>query len=150
MERKSIIPKIQTQFSLLKDELKQEILDLQSSLQQETKSSMGDKYETQREMIQQEITRNQEQLATLKNQILVSELNPNLQTIQNGNIVELAFNKQTIIIFIGLSIGNIKAENNAIIKTVSLDSPLGKLLIGKQKGDRIILNNNQYLIQDCY
>lgn len=150
MERKSIIHKIQSQFNSLKDELKQEILDLQSSLQQETKSSMGDKYETQREMIQQEITRNQEQLATLENQIMVSELIPNLHTIQNGNILELALNKQKILIFIGVSIGNIKLENDTLIKTISLDSPLGKLLIGKQKGDKITLNNNQYLIQDCY
>lgn len=150
MERGLIINHIKTKFDSLKNELKQEILDLQLSLQQETKSSMGDKYETQREMIQQEITRNQEQLATLENQILVSELNPNFQSIQNGNIIKLAHNKQTIIIFIGVSIGNVKFENNSILKTVSLDSPLGRLLIGKQKGDKITLNNNQYLIQDCY
>lgn len=150
MKRSLIIAEIQTQFKLLKDELKQELLDLQLSLQQETKSSMGDKYETQREMIQQEISRNQEQLAVLDDQILVSELNPKLDTIQNGNIVELILNKQTILIFIGVSIGNVKYGNTSIIKTISLDSPLGKLLIGKKKGDKIILNQNPYLIQDCY
>jgi len=150
MKRNLIVAEIQTQFKLLKDELKQELLDLQLSLQQETKSSMGDKYETQREMIQQEISRNQEQLAVLDDQLLVSELNPKLDTIQNGNIVELILNKQTILVFIGVSIGNVKYENTSIIKTISLDSPLGKLLIGKKKGDKIILNQNPYLIQDCY
>jgi len=80
----------------------------------------------------------------------VSDLNPNYEYIQNGNIVELVFNKNTISVYIGVSIGDVKIENKLIIKTVSLSSPLGKLLIGKQKGDKIILNNNPYLIQFCY
>jgi len=150
MERKEVIDKIKIRFDSLKNELKNELHDLQTSLQQETKSSMGDKYETQREMIQQEITRAQEQLANLENQIFVSDLNPNYEYIQNGNIVELVFNKNTISVYIGVSIGDVKIENKLIIKTVSLSSPLGKLLIGKQKGDKIILNNNPYLIQFCY
>ena len=150
MERKEVIDKIKIRFDSLKNELKNELHDLQTSLQQETKSSMGDKYETQREMIQQEITRAQEQLANLENQIFVSDLNPNYEYIQNGNIVELVFNKNTILVYIGVSIGDVKIENKLTIKTVSLSSPLGKLLIGKQKGDKIILNNNPYLIQDCY
>ena len=150
MERKEVIDKIKIRFDSLKNELKNELHDLQTSLQQETKSSMGDKYETQREMIQQEITRAQEQLANLENQIFVSDLNPNYEYIQNGNIVELVFNKNTISVYIGVSIGDVKIENKSTIKTVSLSSPLGKLLIGKQKGDKIILNNNPYLIQFCY
>jgi len=150
MERKEVIDKIKIRFDSLKNELKNELHDLQTSLQQETKSSMGDKYETQREMIQQEITRAQEQLANLENQIFVSDLNPNYEYIQNGNIVELVFNKNTISVYIGVSIGDVKIENKLTIKTVSLSSPLGKLLIGKQKGDKIILNNNPYLIQFCY
>lgn len=150
MERKEVIDKIKIRFDSLKNELKNELHDLQTSLQQETKSSMGDKYETQREMIQQEITRAQEQLANLENQIFVSDLNPNYEYIQNGNIVELVFNKNTISVYIGVSIGDVKIENKLTIKTVSLSSPLGKLLIGKQKGDKIILNNNPYLIQFCF
>ena len=150
MERKEVIDKIKIRFDSLKNELKNELHDLQTSLQQETKSSMGDKYETQREMIQQEITRAQEQLANLENQIFVSDLNPNYEYIQNGNIVELVFNKNTILVYIGVSIGDVKIENKLTIKTVSLSSPLGKLLIGKQKGDKIILNNNPYLIQFCF
>ncbi len=150
MDRREVIDKIKIRFDSLKNELKNEIHDLQLSLQQETKSSMGDKYETQREMIQQEITRTQEQLANLENQIFVSELNPNYQYIQNGNIVNLVFNKLNISIFIGVSIGDLKIENKVTIKTVSPSSPLGKLLVGKQKGDKIILNNNLYFIQDCY
>ncbi len=219
------------------DHLKASIRELEETLQSEkaslygeTKSSAGDKYETQREMIQGEIQRTKTQWS-LKNEQLESlysllaweqnaleklaqssnstekTIHP-FQHIRNGSIVQLIstlksyeqkdvqsmahssghqkshppkendetyMNSDGMWLFIGVSLGDIRinistinsldsnnlnstrdiqqlnnAKNQIQLKTLTIESPLGKILLGKQSGDSFILNGKSFSIFNCF
>ena len=111
----------------------------------ETKSSMGDKYETTREMVQQEINNLQIQLnenVRAKNSLKL--INTNLhQTIGLGSLVET----DKGLFYIAISLGEITLDKKKIF-VISTESPLGKILFGKKKGEEISLNNlNQKILK---
>lgn len=104
----------------------------------DTKSSMGDKYETGREMLQQEINNLQLQLKVLKEQqqsfknirIVVSE------TAEKGALVET----EKGLFYISVSLGEIRFEGNRIF-CISPEAPLAKAMAGKRKSESLIVNN---------
>ncbi|MBB2952344.1 GreA/GreB family elongation factor [Sphingobacterium sp. JUb56] len=105
----------------------------------DTKSSAGDKYETTREMMQQDIARCQMQLAEAKKDelILTGLLEPNhLDFVQNGSIVETNLG----IYFIAISIGVVKIDHDKVF-VISNQSPIGKLLLRKKVGESFVFNN---------
>ena len=51
--------------------------------------------------------------------------------------------------FISIGLGKQIIDNNDIY-IISLSSPIGKLLNNKKKGDKIVFNNNEELIEDIY
>ena len=123
------------------EELKQTIKGLRASSSDDTKSSMGDKYETSREMMQQDINRLDRQLAD--NNFLLF----NLRAIKlkfDGKTVLLGSITRTTLgnFFIAVSLGEINFSNQQII-VISIASPLGKQLNGKKEGDIFILNGKE-------
>jgi transcription elongation GreA/GreB family factor len=99
---------------------------------------MGDKYETSREMVQQEINNLQIQLnenLKAKNSLKFINVNPH-QIIGLGSLVET----DKGIFYIAVSLGEIIFEKKKIF-VISTESPLAKVLVGKKKGEEIILNN---------
>ncbi len=104
----------------------------------DTKSSMGDKYETSREMVQQEINNLQIQLNENRRALNSLKLiNTNLhQTIGLGTLVEL----EKGFFYIAVSLGEIIFEKKKIF-VISTESPLGKALFAKKSGEEISLNN---------
>src|SRR5687768_1910363 len=105
--------------------------DLRSS-NTETKSSMGDKYETSREMLQQEIMQIQRQLAVFQaHQIQVKKLTENFsETIKTGSVVKTTFGNFIIITSLGeLEIGGEK------FVSISEQTPLAQQLLGKKAED---------------
>jgi len=118
------------------------IEDLRSS-NNETKSSMGDKYETSREMMQQEITRIQNQM----NEVLIQQeqffkigVNDS-QVIMNGSSVETSMGNFVI----ACSLGEISLNNKKIF-VLSNQTPLAKVLIGKSVGDSFEMNGKSFKI----
>ena len=110
----------------------------------DTKSSMGDKYETGREMLQQEINNLQVQLnEVLKQQdFLKTILIKVSDKAQKGAIVKT----ERGLFFISVSLGEVTFENQKII-CISPESPLAKAMNGKQKGEVFSLNNmNQKIL----
>ncbi|WP_322970260.1 hypothetical protein [Faecalibacter sp. LW9] len=109
----------------------------------ETKSSMGDKYETSREMLQQEITRIQNQL----NEVLMQQESflkigvKESHIIVDGSYIETSMGNFVI----ACSLGEIKFENQKIF-VLSKQTPLGQLLIGKKIGDVIEMNGKSIII----
>ncbi len=104
----------------------------------ETKSSMGDKYETSREMVQQEINNIQLQLnenLRAKNSLKLITTNPH-QTIGVGSLVET----DKGLFYIAVSLGEI-IFNEKKIFVISTESPLGNVLLGHKTGEEISLNN---------
>ena len=111
----------------------------------DTKSSMGDKYETGREMLQQEINNLQVQLnEVLKQQdFLKTILIKPSEKAEKGAIVKT----EKGLFFISVSLGEINFDNQKII-CISPESPLAKAMNGKQKGEVFSLNNMSQKIVD--
>ncbi|KIA88225.1 hypothetical protein [Kaistella jeonii] len=113
----------------------------------ETKSSMGDKYETTREMVQQEINNLQIQLnENVRAKNSLTFVNTNLhQTIGLGSLVQT----DKGFFYIAVSLGEI-IFNEKKIFVISTESPLGKVLFNKNKGDEISLNNTKQIIKNLW
>jgi len=111
----------------------------------DTKSSMGDKYETGREMLQQEINNLQVQLnEVLKQQdFLKTIIIKASDKAEKGAIVKT----ERGLFFISVSLGEIAFENQKII-CISPESPLAKAMNGKLKGETFSLNNMYQKIVD--
>ncbi|MDQ7916683.1 transcription elongation factor [Mesonia sp. MT50] len=114
--------------------LETSVWDLERDLGNETKSSAGDKYETSREMINAEISQLESQLQEFKKLQEILQL-PNLQKsgkkIQLGSIVTTSAANY----FLAIPAGEIKLEKQNFYG-IGINSPIAKLLLGKQKGDR--------------
>jgi transcription elongation GreA/GreB family factor len=128
---------------LIKDKLSAKVLNLERLIAEtrasnnETKSSMGDKFETSREMVQQEINTLQIQLnENLQALNSLKKINTNLhQTIGLGSLVET----DKGFFYIAVSLAEINFNESKIF-VISTESPLGKILFGKKKGEEITLN----------
>lgn len=113
--------------------------DARDSRNNDDKSSAGDKYETGREMAQQEMNNLELRIQEIKmmqgelKRLPVEQKNISVAT---GSLV--ITNLGTY--FIGVALGKIIHEKRVVYAISSL-SPLGRLLIGKKVGDEISLNN---------
>ncbi|MCP2039389.1 GreA/GreB family elongation factor [Chryseobacterium sp. HSC-36S06] len=109
----------------------------------ETKSSMGDKYEISREMVQQEINNLQiqlnENLKSLNSLKLINTTEHSL--IGLGSLVET----EKGFFYIAVSLGEISLKEKKIF-VISTESPLAKAMYGKRKGEEFILNSSKQTI----
>ena len=128
----------------LKIKTLQDLISETRASNNETKSSMGDKYETTREMVQQEINNLQVQLnenLKAKNSLKLIPLLPS-QKIGFGSLVETSNG----FFYISVSLGNLVFDNKKIF-LISPESPLAKALFEKKKFEEFSLNNiNQKII----
>ena len=148
MDKKLIHAKCLEIIELKLNELQKEISELNNSVQNETKSSAGDKHETSRAMIQQEIDFANQRLKEL--QIAKSDLNklnPLLvnKSINTGSLIETNIGN----IYFALALGKIKYQN-LDFNVLSIQSPIGKLLKGKNLGEKINLNGKEIIIHSIY
>lgn len=104
----------------------------------DTKSSMGDKYETGREMLQQEINNLQRQLnESLSQQAVLQKITADpFEKVHNGALVKT----DKGLFYISVSTGEIMLGNQKIM-TVSVESPLVKAMFGKKMGETFTVNN---------
>ena len=112
----------------------------------DTKSSAGDKYETTREMMQQEISRNETQLLEGKKlKLVLSSIDLQRQTadVQPGSLV--CTNRGNF--FISISDGQIIADE-IVYFAVSPASPIGAALTRLEKGSTFNFNGKDYTILD--
>tara|TARA_B100000378_G_scaffold121325_1_gene97909 strand:+ start:649 stop:1095 length:447 start_codon:yes stop_codon:yes gene_type:complete len=125
--------------------LQSSIKDLEHDLGNETKSSAGDKYETSREMMNTEINKLQNQLLSfkkLKEVLAVIENRKVSTTVQLGSIVKT----DAANYFISIPVGEIKVEEEKYY-AIGLNSPIGKLLLGKEKGEQFIFQQKEFSIK---
>ena len=113
----------------------------------DTKSSMGDKYETSREMLQQEINNLQIQLNEhLKSQKILKNINPNPHKIVTlGSLVET----EKGMFFIAISLGELSFSQEKIF-VISAESPLAKAMNGKKVGESFVVNNLSQIIKNIW
>lgn len=116
----------------------------QEASNDDTKSSAGDKFETTREMMQQDIARNKNLLFDGQQnlQLLKSLENvPLSDTVRNGSVVSTSRG----IFYIAISAGQLKLNAQTVF-AISAASPIGQLLIGKKSGETFSFNNNEYTV----
>lgn len=115
------------------EEVKQAIQSAKESRDSETKSSVGDKYETSRTLMQMEVEKNRVQLNKtefLKAELLKIKLRKTFKIIEFGSLAITSQNNY----FISSAIGKIEVENENYY-CISLASPIGKQLHTKKVGD---------------
>ncbi|WP_405610579.1 3-oxoacyl-ACP synthase [Polaribacter sp. Asnod1-A03] len=118
----------------------------QKALQSETKSSAGDKHETGRAMLQLEMEKAGQQLAgiTQMKEILSKIDISKTSTIAHlGSVIET----DTVNYFLSISAGQLIVESKVYF-AISVSSPIGKLLLGKEKGEELVFNGKIFKIKE--
>jgi len=109
------------------------------ALLSETKSSVGDKHETGRAMLQLEIEKASKQLILAKaiqETLLKLKLENLNKKISLGSLVVT----DKVNYFLAVSAGKITIDKN-IYFAISTGSPIGQQMLGKKVGDKIFFNN---------
>ncbi|HEY0056404.1 MAG TPA: 3-oxoacyl-ACP synthase [Pedobacter sp.] len=122
------------------------ITQAKDASQDDTKSSAGDKYETTREMMQQEISRNEAQLLEakkLKHALLQISLTRNSTIIENGSIVITNNGK----FFIAISGGQMTVQGSTYF-VISSASPIGRLMLGLKKGETFSFKGKYFEVEN--
>jgi transcription elongation GreA/GreB family factor len=118
--------------------IQQVLKSIENARNNETKSSAGDKYETGRSMMQIEEDNNRTQLHNaLQVKNTLTGINPNRITerVEAGSLV--ATTQGNYYLSIGMGAVNLKNQSYFCI---SVQSPIGRQLIGKSTGDEISIN----------
>lgn len=122
------------------------IASAKESRDNETKCTVGDKYETGRSMMQMEMEKNRVQLnktLNLKNELSQINLHKKNDKITLGSLVITTNGNY----FIAIGIGKLIAENKTIY-AISLASPIGKLLNNKKVGDSFKFQGKEIAIAE--
>ena len=114
------------------NQLHRSLQELKISLEQETKSSAGDKHETGRAMIQLEQEKLGKQLGEVEQ---LHEILSKASQVKTKDRVVLGSLVQTTsgTYYLTISAGKIVVSNQEYI-AIALDTPIGKLLLGKKPG----------------
>lgn len=115
-----------------------------TSANEESKSSAGDKYETTREMLQQQIEKDTAALTeAIKQKQLLLLINPDIihNEIKAGSLVSTDKNN----FYIAISAGSLVVHGKKYT-AVSPSSPVGLKMMGKQAGESFNINNISHSI----
>ncbi|MFT6807129.1 MAG: transcription elongation GreA/GreB family factor [Saprospiraceae bacterium] len=133
----STVNPIEVKINLSRKHLK----GLKDSSASDTKSSAGDKFETSREMMQQEITKAEIHLAQLLSQLeILNAISPLQQSKEVGLGSFVITNKGSF--YISTSIGKVKNEDGFFF-CISTESPMGAALLGLKNGENTKVNGNK-------
>ncbi|MDX1427875.1 MAG: transcription elongation factor [Salegentibacter mishustinae] len=121
---------------------------LESDLENETKSSAGDKYETGREMINLEINKLAEQLQQFKN--LRNTLNVAKSRTNNGSAqLGTAVKTNMANYFIAIPADRIIVDGDEYF-AIGANSPIAQLLLHKKAGEEITFNGKSAEILEVF
>ncbi len=112
--------------------------DLEESLESESKSSAGDKYETGREMINLEIEKLQGQLKEFKKlqeTLSIARRAFTFEVVQLGSYVKTTGANY----FIAIPAGEITVEDEKFY-AIGANSPVAQALLGKKSGEEFDFN----------
>jgi transcription elongation GreA/GreB family factor len=137
--KKQIFKRLNEMLNQRIDAAKKSIEEVIEARDEETKSTIGDKYETGRVMVEMEMDKLNEQLEqalTLKKNLSYVKVDSVSQQVEYGSIVKT--NLGTYFIAVGL--GVIEVENQKIF-CISLASPIGQAIRDKKTGDKVQFQN---------
>ena len=128
--------------------LQADMAALQESRQTDTKSSAGDKHETARAMVDQELQQlNQQREKALRNQSELQQLtDAPCGVAERGAAVET----ERIIYFISISFGKLPVEGAKPVYALSPVSPAAQAMLGKRAGENFEINGARQTILKIY
>ena len=139
---------IQISYQLILDKLNEFELterSAQESAANDTKSSMGDKHETSREILQQEREMNGRRMAeSIRQKEEIERILPNHEftQIQSGTLAETSLGW----FFFSTALGFVHVDN-AKVAVISMASPIGQALKGLKAGESIMFQGKPILIK---
>lgn len=117
---------------------------MQTSANNETKSSAGDKYETGRAMAQLEIAKNSIQLTEalgLRQKLALLGEKKITETVQTGSLVMTSRGN----FYLAIPAGSCEIDGTTYF-AISADSPVGSKLIGLKSGDSFVIRDARYSV----
>ena len=148
LEKEKIVEKAKEILEGKIAEIEKAIFNVQNAANEESKSSMGDKYETGRAMAQNDRAMLEVQKGEFLNDKSVLEninFNQVSVNIRPGSIVETSIG----IFLLSISLGKIDIDGKSIM-LISVKSPIGTLLLGKNKSDKLNLNGKLIEVLNFY
>ncbi len=130
------------------DRTRRAMAEAQDAANNETKSSVGDKYETGRAMMQIEIEKLAGQLAEWKKQeaeLLKINAKESCNAVAAGALVQYGQN----FYYIAIAAAKLSIEGQVYL-AISPSSPIGALLLGKKKGDEIEFRGQKMRIEQLF
>lgn len=129
------------------DEVDKSLKDLQSSANQESRSSMGDKYETGRSMALLEKEKLHSLYENLTSQYkILSQIKPKVsEKVESGTII---FTKGNLFL-VSVPLGNIEFEGKKIF-LLSPTAPLATAVSGLKEGDPYVFQGKREKIEELY
>ena len=126
------------------ESIQKEVGELKKSLSSETKSSMGDKYETAREMINLEKGKLSEQLEQFnKMKLLLKSIDPEkeLNEVKTGAHVTTLQGE----FYVSVGLGGLHVDDKKVF-AISPVSPIGQAMLDKKVGDTFSINGRDQKI----
>ncbi len=126
----------------------QSLDELKASVQNETKSTAGDKHETALAMLQMEqsqVAKRMLDAIDTRKIFLQLDISEQHDFIKSGSLVKTSHGY----FLLGVALPKISTEGKTIL-AVSPQSPLGSLLLGKHAGEKIIMNHLEHTIEEIY
>lgn len=121
------------------------IKSAKESRDNETKSSVGDKYETGRAMMQAEQERNEVRLMEamkLNDQLAQIDLEKDYSRVESGSLVTTSQGTY----FISIGIGKVEIEDQTYY-AISVNAPITQAMLGKHEGDKFIFQGKEIPIK---
>ncbi|MBN1987134.1 MAG: GreA/GreB family elongation factor [Prolixibacteraceae bacterium] len=146
--KKLLVEQIQNSLGEKMTAIKQNINSARESRDNETKSSVGDKYETSRAMMQMEVEKNQARLTDVESQLasLVKiDLQKKFKKAEFGSWVETSAGNY----FISVAFGKANIQDISVY-CISPFSPMGKALLGKRAGEKILFRGEEMIVHAIY
>ncbi len=128
--------------------IKTNMLDIRESLDEETKSSAGDKHETGRAMLQIELEKSGNQLAEaelMKNVLEKVGIKHQSEQVGLGSLVHTS----KAIYFLAISAGEFKTEDIKVY-CVSQNTPIAQILWGKSVGEIVVFNGEKITLLEIF
>lgn len=142
---KTAISQLKQKEALLAEERKNII----ESILEEEKNSAGDKYETSRETMTQDLNSLEKQIKQSKLDLeelyRLQAIKDTPPTVQEGALVQLGADW----FLLAISIGQVKVVDKQVF-LLSKNSPLGELLIGKKKNETIQFRGKPQTITEIH
>lgn len=142
--KKILLKRCNQEVSTRKEKIQQTLAGIVASLENESKSSAGDKHETGRAMLQIDRENAGKQLLEVeKLQRILPKIDIKKSTTYAHLGSLITTSKGTF--FLSISIGAVIIEESSYY-CVAIQAPIGRLLLGKQEGDSFNFNSNEYII----